>query len=153
MTGWRIGYAAGPKEIIQAMSNLQDHSTSNPTSISQLASVEALQGQQEDLKRMVEEFKKRRDYIVERINSIKGLSTIKPQGAFYCFVNISEILGGKISNSMELTDLLLTEAKVAVVPGCVFGDDNFIRLSYATSMENIVEGLNRIEKFINKIKS
>lgn len=151
MTGWRIGYAAGPKEIIQAMSNLQDHSTSNPTSISQLASVEALQGQQEDLKRMVEEFKKRRDYMVERINSIKSLSTIKPQGAFYCFVNISEILGGKIRNSLELTDLLLTEAKVAVVPGCVFGDDNFIRLSYATSMENIVEGLNRIEKFINKI--
>ncbi len=155
MTGWRIGYAAGPKEIIQAMSNLQGHSTSNPTSISQVASVEALQGAQEDLNRMVEEFKKRRDYMVERINSIKKLSTVKPQGAFYCFVNISEvfgkIFGGKtISNSLELTGLLLTEAKVAVIPGCVFGDDNFIRLSYATSMENIVEGLNRIEKFINR---
>ena len=156
MTGWRIGYAAGPREIIQAMSNLQDHSTSNPTSISQLASVEALKGPQEDLKRMVEEFKKRRDYIVERINSMKNLSTIKPQGAFYCFVNIFEILGKKfngklINDSLKLTDLLLTEAKVAIVPGCVFGDDNFIRLSYATSMENLVEGLNRIEKFISKI--
>ncbi len=88
--------------------------------------------------------------MVERINSIKKLSIVKPQGAFYCFVNISEILGEKISNSLELTGLLLTEAKVAVIPGCVFGDDNFIRLSYATSMENIVEGLNRIEKFINR---
>lgn len=151
MTGWRIGYAAGPKEIIQAMSNLQAHSTSNPTSISQVASVEALQGAQEDLNRMVEEFKKRRDYMAEKINSIKGLSTIKPQGAFYSFVNISEILGGEIKNSMVLTDLLLAKAKVAVVPGCVFGDDNFIRLSYATSMENIKEGLNRIEEFINEI--
>ena len=150
MTGWRMGYAAGPKKMIQVMSNLQDHSTSNPMSIAQFACVEALQGQQEDLKQMVEEFKKRRDYMIKRINSIKNLSVVKPQGAFYCFVNISGILGRKIKNSLELTDLLLTEAKVAVVPGCVFGDDNFIRLSYATSMENIVDGLNRIEKFINK---
>lgn len=150
MTGWRMGYAAGPKEMIQVMSNLQDHSTSNPTSIAQFACVEALQGQQEDLKQMVEEFKKRRDYMINRINSIKNLSVVKPQGAFYCFVNISGILGRKIKNSLELTDLLLTEAKVAVVPGCVFGDDNFIRLSYATYMENIVDGLNRIDKFVNK---
>jgi aspartate aminotransferase len=156
MTGWRLGYAAGPKKIIQAMSNLQDHSTSNSTSISQFAGVEALIGQQEDLKLMVTEFKKRRDYMVEKINSINHIYTIKPQGAFYCFVNISEIIGKTldsktINNSLELTELLLTHAKVAVVPGYVFGDDNFIRLSYATSMENIIEGLNKIQKFIDKI--
>jgi len=156
MTGWRIGYCAGPKEIIQAMSNLQDHSTSNPTSISQAASVEALTGDQSDSAKMVGEFKKRRDFIVDRVNSIRGLHALKPQGAFYCWINISGILnksinGKKISNSLELTDVLLQTAHVAVVPGGVFGDDNYIRLSYATSMENIVEGLNRIENFIHEI--
>ncbi len=155
MTGWRIGYAAGPKEIIQAMSNLQDHSTSNPTSIAQVASVEALTGSQDDLEKMVREFKKRRDFMVDRVNAITGISTIKPQGAFYCWVDISGILqksanGKKIMNSMDLTDALLNGAHVAVVPGGVFGDDNYIRLSYATSMENIIEGLNRIERFISQ---
>jgi len=156
MTGWRVGYCAGPKEIIQAMSNLQDHSTSNPTSISQYASVSALEGSQKDLEDMVLEFKKRRDFMVERINSIKGLSCLKPEGAFYCWVNIENILGKNyegilIKDSLILTELLLTKAKVAVVPGCVFGDDNYIRLSYATSLKNIQEGLNRIEEFVNKI--
>jgi len=155
MTGWRIGYAAGPKEVIQAMSNLQDHSTSNPTSISQYAAVEAIRGSQKDLKRMVKEFKKRRDYTVEKINSIKGLSVIKPQGAFYCFVNVKGLLGKYfagtlIKDSLILTDLLLTKSRVAVVPGCVFGDDNYIRLSYATSLENIVNGFERIEEFTRK---
>lgn len=156
MTGWRIGYAAGPKEIIQAMSNLQDHSTSNPTSIAQYASVEALEGSQEDLKKMAVEFKKRRDYMVERINSIKWLSTLKPGGAFYCWMNVKSLFGKSyddfvIKDSLILTDVLLSKARVAVVPGCVFGDDNYIRLSYATSMENIIEGLNRIEEFVNKL--
>ena len=156
MTGWRIGYAAGPKEIIQAMSNLQDHSTSNPASIAQAASVEALTGSQDDLEKMVREFKKRRDFMVDRVNAITGIRTIKPQGAFYCWVDISGILqksvnGKKIMNSMDLTDAFLNGAYVAVVPGGVFGDDNYIRLSYATSMENIIEGLNRIEQFINKL--
>jgi len=156
MTGWRIGYAAGPKEIIQAMSNLQDHSTSNPASIAQAASVEALTGSQDDLEKMVREFKKRRDFMVDRVNAITGIRTIKPQGAFYCWVDISGILqksanGKKIMNSMDLTDALLNGVHVAVVPGGVFGDDNYIRLSYATSMENIIEGLNRIEQFINKL--
>ena len=155
MTGWRIGYAAGPKEIIQAMSNLQDHSTSNPTSIAQAASVEALSGSQDDLEKMVREFKRRRDFMVDRINAITGISTINPQGAFYCWVDISSILqksanGKKIMNSMDLTDALLNDVHVAVVPGGVFGDDNYIRLSYATSMENIIEGLNRIECFISQ---
>ncbi len=156
MTGWRIGYAAGPKEIIQVMSNLQDHSTSNPTSIAQYASVDAISGSQDELNKMTAAFKSRRDYMVERVNSIKGLSTIKPQGAFYCFINISPILGKKfidkrINDSLVLTELLLTEAKVAVIPGCVFGDDNYIRVSYATSMENIKEGLNRIEQFVKGV--
>lgn len=156
MTGWRIGYAAGPKEIIQAMSNLQDHSTSNPTSIAQAASVEALEGPQDELKKMTEEFARRRKYMVERVNSIKGLRAALPGGAFYCWIDISGLLGKRIegasvSNSMELTEVLLNKAHVAVVPGAVFGDDRYLRLSYATSIENIVEGLNRIENFIKKI--
>jgi aspartate aminotransferase len=156
MTGWRIGYAAGLKEIVQAMSNLQDHSTSNPTSIAQAASVEALTGSQDDLEKMLREFKKRRDFMVDRVNAITGISTIKPHGAFYCWIDISGILqksanGKKMINSMDLTDALLNGAHVAVVPGGVFGDDNYIRLSYATSMENIIEGLKRIEQFINKL--
>ncbi|OGX19283.1 MAG: aspartate aminotransferase [Omnitrophica WOR_2 bacterium RBG_13_44_8b] len=155
MTGWRIGYAAGPKEIIQAMSNLQDHSTSNPTSIAQAASVEALTGNQDDLEKMVREFKKRRDFMVGRVNAIAGIRTLKPQGAFYCWIDISGILqksanGKMIMNSMDLTDALLNGAHVAVVPGGVFGDDSYIRLSYATSTENIIEGLNRIERFISQ---
>ena len=146
MTGWRIGYAAGPKEIIQAMSNLQDHSTSNPTSIAQHATVEALKGSQQELQKMVSEFEKRREYMVDTVNSINGISTIRPDGAFYCWINVSRLIGKNfddktIKDSLILTDLLLTESKVAVVPGVVFGDDDFIRLSYATSMENIVEGL------------
>jgi len=156
MTGWRIGYAAGPKEIIQVMSNLQDHSTSNPTSISQVAAVEAISGIQNDLEKMAGEFRRRRDYLVDRVNAIRGLSVMKPQGAFYCFVDISGLLGksfkGKsIKTSLELTDVLLNEVRVAVIPGSVFGDDRFIRLSYAMSMENIKEGLDRMEAFAKDV--
>ncbi|MBI2118816.1 MAG: pyridoxal phosphate-dependent aminotransferase [Elusimicrobia bacterium] len=156
MTGWRIGYAAGPKEIIGAMSNLQDHSTSNPTSIAQAAAVDALGDLQEDLKTMVAEFKKRREVMVEKVNTIPGLSTLTPQGAFYCFINIKHLLeksfdGKKIETSMNFADLLLEKAQVAVVPGSVFGDDHYIRLSYATSMNNITEGLHRIEEFVKKL--
>ena len=152
MTGWRIGYLAGDKEIVKAMSNLQDHSTSNPTSISQSASVEALTGDQSALKIMVDEFRKRRDFMVNKVNSIRGLSAIKPQGAFYSWINVSSIMnkrinGKKIENSLDLTDALLQYVHVAVVPGGVFGNDNYMRLSYAASMENITEGLSRIEKF------
>lgn len=155
MTGWRIGYTAGPKEIIQAMSNMQDHSTSNPASIAQSAAVEALNGSQDDLNKMAAEFKKRRGYMSDRINTIQGLSVVRPQGAFYCWMDISGILGksfyGKdIKGSLDLTEILLNNAHVAVVPGCVFGNDNYVRLSYAVSMQNITEGLNRIEKFIQK---
>jgi aspartate aminotransferase len=156
MTGWRIGYAAGPKDIIEAMSNLQSHSTSNPTSISQKAALEALKGQQESLGEMIRAFTERRDYIVRRLNSIRGISCLTPQGSFYVFPNISQILGKKyngqtIKDSFSLTELLLEEAKVAVIPGAVFGDDNHLRLSYATSTENIASGMDRIEEFMKKI--
>ena len=156
MTGWRIGYAAGPKEIIQAMSNLQSHSTSNPTSISQKAALAALEGPQEPLCNMVAEFVKRRDYIVERLNSIKEISCLKPRGAFYVFPEVSQIIGrifkGEIiKDSVFLAEILLDEANVAAVPGSVFGADEYLRLSYATSMENISKGLERIKGLINKI--
>ena len=166
MTGWRIGYSAGPKDVIQAINNLQSHTTSNPVSFAQMGAIQALEGPQDEVKHMVGEFKKRRDYMADKINSIKGLSVLKPQGAFYCFVNISKISLHGISkhviadssgsldpvNSLKLADALLTEAKVAVVPGIAFGDDNFIRLSYATSMENIVEGLKRIEEWTRNLR-
>lgn len=156
MTGWRIGYACGPKEIIQAMNNLQDHSTSNITSFVQYASVDAIKYAEDSVKKMVEEFKKRRDYMLEEINKISGLSALKPQGAFYIWINISKLKNRKfknepITNSLKLSELLLTEAKVAVIPGCVFGDDDYIRVSYATSMEDIEEGINNIRNFINTL--
>lgn len=156
MTGWRIGYAAGPKEIIQAMSNLQSHSTSNPTSISQKAALAALEGPQEPLCNMVAEFVKRRDYIVERLNSIKEISCLKPRGAFYVFPEVSQIIGrifkGEIiKDSVFLAEILLDEANVALVPGSAFGADEYLRLSYATSMKNISKKLQRIEGLINKI--
>lgn len=156
MTGWRIGYAAASTEIVALMSNIQSHTTSNPNSIAQYASVEALNGQQEDVSKMIEQFKLRRDYMVDRINSINNLSCIKPEGAFYVMVNISNILnktvdGKIIKDSLTFSELLLEKEKVAVIPGIAFGVDNFIRLSYATSMENIKNGLDRIEKFTQNI--
>jgi aspartate aminotransferase len=156
MTGWRIGYTAASKEIVALMTNIQSHTTSNPNSIAQYASVEALNGQQDDIYKMVEQFKLRRDYMVERINSIKNLSCIKPEGAFYVMVNISEVLnksldGTVIKDSLVFSELLLNKEKVAVIPGIAFGVDNFIRLSYATSMENIKNGLDRIASFVENI--
>ncbi|MBT4511984.1 MAG: pyridoxal phosphate-dependent aminotransferase [Chloroflexi bacterium] len=156
MTGWRIGYVAGDKAIIGAMSNLQDHSTSNPTSIAQKAAVAALSGTQEPVQQMTVEFEKRRNYMVERLNQIPGFTCLMPQGAFYAFVNISGIFGKSINgqtinNSMDMTELLLSEAMVAVLPGSPFGADNYLRLSYATSMENIISGLDRIGELINRM--
>jgi len=156
MTGWRIGYAAGNKDIIKAMSNLQSHSTSNPTSISQKASVVAIKQGENFIKEMVEEFKRRRTFVTEKIKSIQGISSNNPAGAFYVFINISEIIGRKFNNreikgSMDFAVLLLDEEKVAVVPGIAFGDDSYIRISYATSLENLEKGFDRIEKFIKKL--
>ena len=156
MTGWRIGYVAGNKDVISAMTNIQSQSTSNPTSISQKASVEALRGDQKAVEVMVKAFDERRKYIVNRLNSIKGVSCFNPQGAFYVFPNVSGLYGKKINNktinsSSDITELLLTEVKVAVVPGVAFGDDAYIRLSYATSMDNIKKGIDRIEEFVGKL--
>jgi len=153
MTGWRIGYAAGPREIIKAMSNLQSHSTSNPTSIAQKAAVAALNGPQDPVAAMVREFQKRRDCIVTRLNAVEGIFCIKTQGAFYVFPDVSKLFGKsfqgrKIKDSMSLTELLLNDARVAVVPGAAFGSNANLRLSYASSLDNINEGLNRIEEFV-----
>ena len=156
MTGWRIGYTAGSEEIISAMNNIQSQSTSNPTSIAQKASVEALIGPQNEVERMVAAFGQRRNYIVDRLNKIPGVSCYKPVGAFYVFPNFSSYYGKsyqgkKIENSTHLADIFLDVARVAVVPGVEFGADPFERLSFATSMENIKEGLNRIEESLKKL--
>jgi len=156
MTGWRIGYTAGSEEVISAMNNIQSQSTSNPTSIAQKASVEALAGPQDEVGKMVSAFAQRRDYIVDRLNKIPGVSCYKPAGAFYVFPNFSSYYGKsyeskKIENSTHLADFFLDVARVAVVPGVEFGADPFERLSYATSMEDIKEGLNRIEEALKKL--
>ena len=156
MTGWRIGYTAGSEEIISAMNNIQSQSTSNPTSIAQKASVEALIGPQNEVEKMVSAFAQRRNYVVDRLNKIPGVSCYKPVGAFYVFPNFSSYYGKsyqgkKIENSTLLADYFLDVAKVAVVPGVEFGADPFERLSYATSIEDIKEGLNRIEEALKKL--
>ncbi len=156
MTGWRIGYTAGSEEIISAMNNIQSQSTSNPTSIAQKASVEALAGPQDEVGKMVSAFAQRRNYIVDRLNKISGVSCYKPAGAFYVFPNFSSYYGKsyqgkKIENSTHLADFFLDVARVAVVPGVEFGADPFERLSYATSMGDIEEGLNRIEEALKKL--
>ena len=143
MTGWRIGYCGGPAEIIKAMDNLQSHSTSNPCSISQKAALAALTSPNDFLKEWKKAFDERRKYMVDRLNKIKCVKCIMPEGAFYAFPDVSRT-GLK---SMEFTERLLDEAKVAVVPGKDFGADNNVRLSYACSMENIKKGLDRIEEF------
>lgn len=156
MTGWRIGYAAGAKEIVTAMTNIQSQSTSNPNSIAMKASTEALIGPQDAVNAMVGEFDKRRVYMVERLNKIKGITCLRPNGAFYAFPNITGLLGksfnGKlIETSSDMATLLLDEVKVALVPGSAFGAEGFLRLSYATSMEKIKEGIDRIEKAVGMV--
>ena len=153
MTGWRLGYAAGPEEIIKAATNIQDHTTSGANSVAQKAGVEALKGNQDSVTLMVREFDRRRKYIVERLNKIKGVSCLLPQGAFYAFPKVSDlyikkISGQSVNNSFDLVNLLLEKAHVAFVPGAPFGSDEYIRISYATSMENIEKGMDRFEKFL-----
>ena len=147
MTGWRIGYLAGPKEAVAKISNLQDHSTSCPNSIAQAAALAALEEGDDCIVKMRTEFQKRRDYIYERVNALDKISAIKPEGAFYIFCNISQT---KLS-SLDFAQRLLDEAQVAVIPGSGFGDDKFIRLSFATSLEQITLGLDRIEQWVKKI--
>lgn len=156
MTGWRIGYAAARKEIVKLMTSIQSHMTSNINSMSQYAAVEALRNSEESLKAMVKEFNKRRLYMIERLNHIKDIKYIVPKGAFYVMIDVSNFYGKKINgtliqDSLSFSKELLEEEKVAVVPGIGFGVDNYIRLSYATSKGNIEEGINRIEKFLQKL--
>lgn len=156
MTGWRIGYAAGPKEIIKAMTRLQSQSTSNPASISQWAALEALTGPQDSVEAMRREFSKRRKTMVDGLNSIKGVSCLMPHGAFYAFPNISACLGRAfkgttVKDSVELASYLLEEAEVAVVPGSAFGNDSHMRLSYACGEEDITTGLERMGKALARL--
>jgi aspartate/methionine/tyrosine aminotransferase len=158
MTGWRIGFAAGPRDVIAAMAKIQSHNTSNATSISQMAALEAFQGPQTDVTRMLAEFQKRRNYMLHRVRSIPGVSCIEPQGAFYLFPNVSayydkEYEGMQIRNSYGMAYFLLKVANVAVVPGDAFGADPFIRLSYSTSMEKIEKAMDRISDAMSKLQT
>jgi aspartate aminotransferase len=157
MTGWRIGYAAGSAEIMAAMDKVQTQNVSNPVSFCQKAAVEALLGPQDSVGEMIGEFDRRRRYIVERLNAMDGITCCLPQGAFYVFPNIAGLCGRKwgekkISNSGDVTDFLLEEARVAVVAGSGFGDDKYIRFSYATSMKNIEKGMDRMQEALKKLK-
>ncbi|MCY6372533.1 pyridoxal phosphate-dependent aminotransferase [Clostridium ganghwense] len=156
MTGWRIGYAAADKEIIKLMSSIQSHTTSNPNSIAQYAALEALTGDQTEMNSMIKEFGSRRDFMISRINEIRNLSCLNANGAFYIMLDVSKLYGKKlnetiINDSLKFAEILLQEEKVAVIPGSAFGLDDYVRLSYATSMENIRKGLEKIEKFSLKL--
>ena len=153
MTGWRIGYVAAPAPIAKVIGNYLGHCTGNPCTISQKASAVALSASQESVDQMKAAFEERRNYMVERMNQIEGVSCIKPEGAFYVMMNISKLVGKElfghvIKDADDFGNLFLKYGKVAVVPGTGFGAPDFVRWSYATSMENIKEGLDRLEKFL-----
>jgi aspartate/methionine/tyrosine aminotransferase len=158
MTGWRLGYAAGDREIIEGAGKIQSHSTSNPSSISQYAGLEALNGPQFEVPRMRTEFEKRRNYVLYKLSTIPGVSCVKPEGAFYVFPNLSsyfgkEYAGTTIRNSYGLAYYLLKEAMVTLVPGAAFGSDNHVRISYATSMSNLEKGLQRMAAALAQLKT
>ena len=157
MTGWRIGYAAGPAELIGAMGAIQSQTTSNPTSIAQKAAIAALLGPQDLVRDMKEEFDRRRRYLVGRLNAIPDLRCANPEGAFYIFLNVSAFYGRmadgrRISNSTEMATYLLHTANVALVPGVEFGSDAHLRLSYATPMETLVKGVDRIGSALGTLR-
>jgi aspartate aminotransferase len=153
MTGWRVGYTASNKEVAVAIANIQSNTTSNINSIAQAAALEALTGDQTEVENMIKEFEHRRDYIAQRISDIPLLSSLLPKGAFYLFVDVSKLYGGKvrdieINSSEDVAKALMQYYNVAVVPSSAFGYPDYIRISYATSMRDVVEGSNRIERFI-----
>ena len=156
MTGWRIGYTASNSKIAKAMANIQSHATSNPNSIAQVAATAALNGPKDEIQIMKNAFFERRNHLVDLINGIEGVSSIKPDGAFYVMMNVSGLFGKKykdtvISDVDTLCELLLCEVKLALVPGTGFGAPNYVRWSYATSMDNINEGIKRLKIFIEKL--
>jgi aspartate aminotransferase len=158
MTGWRLGYAAGPREVIAAIETLQSQSTSNPNSVTQAAAVAALTGTQEPVGIMAKEFEKRRNYVVQRLRAIPGISCTLPEGAFYVFPRVAAYFGTQwqektISSAMDLSLYLLQEAKVAVVAGEGFGSSDHMRISYATSMQNLEQGLDQIEAALKQLRS
>jgi len=149
MTGWRIGFALAPAPIINAMTKLQSHSTSNPTSIAQKAAVEAMRGPQDSIPVMLAEYRRRRDFVIERLQRIPGVSIVTPKGAFYAYPNVSVAFrSGRIKDSLDFSNELLAKAHVAVVPGEAFGTGDHVRISYATSMTELERGLDRLDKFI-----
>ncbi len=155
MTGWRIGYAAANDKIAKIMANIQSHAASNPNSIAQAATIVALNGPQDEVEKMRKVFEERRNYMVSRINEIEGVSCIVPHGAFYIMMNIKQLFaktfyGKTINTSDEFAELLLEKALVALVPGSGFGAEGYVRWSYATSMENIKKGLERLENFLKQ---
>ncbi|MBE3582779.1 MAG: pyridoxal phosphate-dependent aminotransferase [Limnochordaceae bacterium] len=157
MTGWRLGYAAGPQAVIQAVTNLQSQSTSNPTSFAQAGGVAALTGSQECVHQMVAQFRKRRDYLVDALRTLPGVACPPPDGAFYAFPQVSAVFGHRwhghlIDSSAALSRLLLEEAHVAVVPGSAFGADQHLRLSYATDEASLEEGIRRLRRFWQEIE-
>jgi len=157
MTGWRLGYAAGPKVIIKAMTDIQSQVTSNPTSIAQWAAVEALLGPQDEVAKMAGEFDRRRRVIVEALNAIPGIGCVMPKGAFYVFPNVSGLFGrrwkgGTLKGSADVCAFLLDEARIATVAGVDFGSDAHIRLSYATGLENIKEGISRMAAAVRALE-
>lgn len=151
MTGWRVGFGLVPAPIVGAMTKLQSHSTSNPTSIAQKAGVEALRGPQDSVAAMLAEYKKRRDFVVQRLRAIPGVKCAEPRGAFYAYPNLSVVIGKNgIGNTLQLAERLLSDAHVAVVPGEAFGTHQHVRISYATSMHELERGLERIHQFVVK---
>lgn len=157
MTGWRLGYAAcGNEKIIKLMSNIQSHTTSNPNSMTQYAGVAALKYDSPDVKNMIQQFDKRRKYMLEKIDKIEGISAFEAKGAFYVMLKISKLFGKRcdsvlIKDSLSFSKMLLKKQQVAVIPGAGFGADDYVRLSYATSMDSIIRGLDRIEKFVKEL--
>lgn len=152
MTGWRIGYGLGPEAVVSAIGKLQSHSTSNPTSIAQKAAVEAFRGPQDSVGTMLEEYQRRRDFVIPRLNRIGGVSCTTPAGAFYAYPNIGEVLRAKgVSSTLVFAERLLAEAHVAVVPGEAFGTNEHVRISYATSIHELERGLDRMDRFIEKL--
>jgi len=158
MTGWRIGYLAGPEAVVKAATKIQSQSTSNPNSIAQKAALAALTGPQDGVMRMKEAFFERKNYIMERLRAIPGISCVEPKGAFYVFPDLSfyygkEASGKEINNSLDMADYLLENARIAGVPGVAFGDDRFMRFSYATDLDIIREGMDRLEAALGELVS